>query len=55
MTFLKCTIRGVKHGEVLDKSEYETVVATGEKIKEQTSVTVSLWRKLLKGELLCYC
>lgn len=40
MTFLKCTIRGVKHGEVQDKNEYETVVATGEKIKE-TSFSVS--------------
>ena len=34
MTFLKCTIRGVKHGDkTCDKTEFETVVATGEVVK----------------------
>ena len=38
MTFLKCTINGVKHGEkTVDHHEFETIVATGEQIKKQKS------------------
>lgn len=38
MTFLKCSIKGVTHGEkTTDHHEYETVVATGEQIKKQLS------------------
>ena len=37
MTFLKCTICGVKHGDKMLDNEFETVVATGEKVERQQS------------------
>ncbi len=54
MTFLKCSIRGVKHGDKTLDKEFETVVATGEMIERQHStastVTVSVERGGGRGE-----
>ena len=55
MTFLKCSIQGVKHGEkTYEQTEYDTVVSTGELVKRQMSeaATVS-WGELegwMEGE-----